>query len=345
MSRRNVGAKVKAVQSAPRAKPLRGDRRGKALDRGRQMIRQWKALAALRAASRGLTIKELKEAVDEPCSERTLYRDVEQLQASGFGVRRDGERWFCDRGAEQLPFQPDDVAALSQVLKAYRHTGTVWEQLSSLRERLYAALSPEGRAFCTDLEAHQLITLPASLPAPLAHLAAIEEAVSKDHLLRIAYQPARGKPASERIVAPYGTWHASGQTYLVADCRKAKAFRTFHVARVQRAEVLEEEFDRDSAFDIEGYRERAFRVMSGAVERVVLELSSEVEHLAKERVIHPSQRVEVRDGRTCLILETGGMPELAAWIAGSGGEIRVLEPAVLAELVRGIHLRGLSPTR
>lgn len=342
MSRRNVGAKTRAEHSVPRAKPLPGAKHGKALDRGRQIIRQWKVLARLRAARLGLTIKELLEEVDEPCTERTLYRDVQQLQLAGFGVRKVEERWFCDRDAEELPFTADDVAALSQVLDAYRYSGRVWEHLSSLRERLYAALTPEGREFCTDLEAQQLITLPASLPAPLAHLAAIEEAVSKDHLLRIAYQPARGKPASERIVAPYGTWHASGQTYFVADCRKAKAFRTFHVARVQSAEVLDEAFERDTDFDLQGYRAGAFRVMSGAVERVVLELSKEVEHLATERIIHPSQRVEVRDGSTCLILETGGMPELAAWVAGSGGEIRVLEPPVLVELVRGIHLRGLG---
>ncbi len=321
-----------AKQRAVRAKPLH---------RGRQVVRQWQILVALRGAHFGLTLKELGQAVGAGCSERTLYRDIEQLQAAGFGVDNTEERIRLRQEIGGMPCTPDDVVALSQVAQALEHTGIVGETLKSLRDRLYSALTERGRQFYTELLATQLFTLPAALPAPMAQLSVIEDAISREHLLSIVYRSPRSGE-TQRVVRPYATWHASGQSYLIADCRTAKTFRTFHVARVVKAEVLDEAFERDPAFKLSEYTRQAFRVMGGPAVRVVLELSPVVEHLARERMIHPSQVVEVVSGKTRLVLKTGGLPELAAWVAGSGGEIRVLEPEALKALVRGVHERGLG---
>lgn len=66
------------------------------LARGRQLNRQLSVLRLLECARRGLTIAELYEALDEGCSLRTVYRDIEQLPARGRGLggelRRQGPR-------------------------------------------------------------------------------------------------------------------------------------------------------------------------------------------------------------------------------------------------------------
>lgn len=340
-----MGLRQKAKQEATRPKLLDAGKqraaRAKPLHRGRQVVRQWQILVALRGARFGLTLKQLREAVDAGCSERTLYRDIEQLQAAGFGVDTTEARIALRQDIGGMPCTPDDVVALAQVAHALEHSGVVGATLKSLQHRLYSSLTERGREFYRELLATQLFTLPASLPAPMAQLSVIEDAISREHLLSIVYRSPRSGE-STRVVRPYATWHAGGQSYLIADCRTAKTFRTFHVARVVQAEVLDEAFDRDPAFKLDEYTRQAFRVMGGPASRVVIELSPVVEHLARERVIHPSQRVEVVGGKTHLVLVTGGLPELAAWIAGSGGEIRVVEPEALQALVRGIHERGLG---
>src|SRR5690606_23300303 len=75
--------------AGPRAKALDG--RPEA--RGRQVIRQLTLLRALENARRGLSVGELHALVGEECVQRTIYRDIEQLQAAGFPLEEEKGRW------------------------------------------------------------------------------------------------------------------------------------------------------------------------------------------------------------------------------------------------------------
>src|SRR5690606_32809742 len=137
--------KAKQRATSARAKPLQREAssrepRAKPLHRGRQVVRQWQILVALRGARRGLTIRQLGDAVERECTERTLYRDIEHLQAAGFGIDKSGERIKLLDDIGGLPFQADDVAALALVVRALKYSGTVGERLESLRDRLRSSL-------------------------------------------------------------------------------------------------------------------------------------------------------------------------------------------------------------
>jgi hypothetical protein len=45
--------------------------------RGSQFVRQWRLLRTLEGAKRGMTVAQLKEAIEETQSTRTLYRDLD----------------------------------------------------------------------------------------------------------------------------------------------------------------------------------------------------------------------------------------------------------------------------
>lgn len=100
-----------AEVSPSRAKALRGP----ADARGRQVIRQLSILQLLEASRRGLTITELHQAVTDgdgySCSQRTIYRDIEQLQQAGFQLDENDGRWSLYRNGTSLqswPLQPSD---------------------------------------------------------------------------------------------------------------------------------------------------------------------------------------------------------------------------------------------
>ncbi len=318
-----------------------------AADRGRQIRRQWKLLRALEAARRGLTGSELLDAVGERCSARTLYRDLEDLQAAGFPLLSERGRWRAlgaGEGAWTIPVQATQVLALALAgdLLAPAEGSWLAEPLSDLRAQLSSMLTPTGRAYCEELRRTAVATLfgPGSYGGRRVELAAIHEAIERQHRLRIVHAKPREK-AKARVVEPYSTWYHSGRLYLIAYCTSAEDVRTFAVERIQKAEVLDEPFDPDPSFDPAAFARRGFGVYHGAVHHTVVDFAGGVAHLVRERRYHHTQRVTPRGEGVRLTMDAAGLPEIAAWVAGFGGNARPVAPPELVAAVRRLHEDGL----
>lgn len=334
--------------SERRAKPLKDS----PLARGRQVNRQMSILRLLENARRGLTIAELHEALDDGCSLRTVYRDVEQLQRGGFRLSEEAGRWSAYGDTEQLkscPLQPSEVLALllSEDLLPPASTGALGVALQQLRERLMARLTPAGRGLVKELRLSHLAThaVPLRVEQSANHnrvLEAIEDASGREHCLRLVYETP-GKPAMERVVEPHLFWAHAGRPYLVAYCRASHEFRTFAVQRIRSAEVLDEPFERRAEFEARNFVQRGFGMLQGEPHAISVAFTAEVAHLATERLWHPTQHVtEGPDGSVVLHLRAAGLPEVAAWVASFGGKVRVLTPEPLVHAVRALHESGLA---
>jgi predicted DNA-binding transcriptional regulator YafY len=318
--------------------------------RGRQVIRQWKLLRALEGSKQGLDIQETTELLGEDkTTDRTLYRDFRDLQAAGFPVVKEGKRWRLDRDSEggwYVPMEPSQVVALhlaERLLDPLRGS-PIGHALVELQTRLRAACHERIRRFGDELTGHMTatVTRPAVLEKSSPHLAKLDEAIIKEHRVRMGYKRGQG-PESVRVVDPYATWYSDGRLYLVAWCHNREDVITFAVPRITWVEELDETFDREPDFDLDAFVNRGFGVLHGEPREVVLELLPEVAHFAEERVIHPSQVLEpLEDGGCRVTLEVEGILEVAAWVVSFGGAVRALEPPELVEEVRARCLRGLE---
>ncbi len=343
---KRVGGPASHIPSSARekrAKSVTSSQHGE--QRGRQVIRHLKILAALSHASRGLSVTQLREVTDEDCTIRTLYRDLEHLQAAGFALTSDDGRWSANPNAQiHAPVQPEELLALILAEQALSAGGATPHAapLSTLRSKLHSALTPNARAYCEELAQFSIATaFGPNIDDALEPVAgAIREAIAKLHALAITYETP-GKPAGRRIVEPYATWIAGGRPYLVGFCRTAGEVRTFALVRIHEAAVLDEEFEPDPTFNVADFAGKGVGVYHGAVHRIVLELAPEVAHLAKERTLHRTQSVEsLSDGRALLRIEAAGLPEIAAWVASFGGKARAVEPPELVEMVRALFTQG-----
>jgi len=223
--------------------------------RGTQLLRQWRLLRALEGARRGLTAAHLRDAIEAECSSRTVYRDLELLLEIGFPITNDSGKWrFLESGEGSwvVPVNPTEVMALmlTEDLLAPAEGSWVAEPLLKLRARLSAMMTPTGRQYCAELRRSNVATVfgAGRYGSKRAEIESIHEAVEKQHRLRIRYRTP-GKPTEARRIDPYCTWFASGRMYLVAFCHTAEDIRTFAVQRVETAQVLDESFDPDPAFD------------------------------------------------------------------------------------------------
>jgi proteasome accessory factor B len=305
-------------------------------------------LRTLEGAKRGMTVAQLKEAIEETQSTRTLYRDLEVLQQAGFPLTNEDGRWRLLETSESswaIPVNPTEVVALmlTEDLLAPVEGSWLAEPLTNLRARLSSTLTPTGRRYCAELRKANIATVFGSghYGEKRAELEAIHEAIEKQHRVRIDYATP-GKPTEARTIDPYCTWFAAGRVYVVAYCHKAEDTRTFAVQRIKHAEVLDQSFDPDPTFDPAAFTRKGFGVYHGPVYRVTIDFSPSVAHLIRERRFHVSQQVTDQGQGVRLKMEAAGLPEIAAWVAGFGGDARPVAPKELVEEVTVLHRRGLE---
>jgi len=318
------------------------------MSRGRQILRQWSVLRALEGARYGLPVRELLEVVEDRCTERTLYRDLHQLVEAGFPLVDDDGRWRVLRqgeGAWSLPIQPTELLALTLAEDLFAPAEGSWlaSPIQELRRRLASLLPPAGRKYLAILQRSAMATLfaPARYQGRERQIDALLEALEKEQVLRIVYASPGAEPQA-RDVEPYTTWYHAGQLYLIAYCHKAQDIRTFAVHRMERAEVLDETFDPDPAFNAAAFARKGFGVYHGPTYHFVIDFDAEVAHIPRERRFHESQRVRERaDGAARMTMDAAGLPEVAAWVAGFGGLAVPREPPELLEAVRAKHEDGL----
>lgn len=329
-----------------RSRTSRGSPDGPSGDRGAPFVRQWRILRLLEGSRRGLTAMEIRGAIDEVCSARTIYRDLIVLQQAGFPLTNQEKRWqFLESGAGSwvVPVNPTEVVGLMLAEDLFEPAAGSWllEPLRKLRQRLSAMLTPVGRRYCAELRRSNVATLfgTGRYGEKRAEIEALHEAVEKQHRLRIRYSTP-GKAAAERTVDPYCTWFAAGRMYLVAYCHKSEEIRTFAVERIAKAEVLDEAFDPDPTFDAGAFTRKGFGVFHGPIHQIVVDFSPRVAHLIRERRYHATQQVTDRGKGVRLKMEAAGLPEIAAWIAGFGGDARAVSPRELVDGVLRLHRDG-----
>lgn len=220
----------------------------------RRADRLYRLLATLRRR-RAATAKELAEHLE--VSERTIYRDVRDLIASGVPIRGEaGVGYRLERGGELPPimFDLDEVQALVFGARMASRWGdaNLRAGARSALDKLAAALPPGQRDW---LERTPLHAFPARLEDDTSDaIVQIREAIGQHRVLEFDYLDRDGKPTTRRI-HPIGLWLWTNRWTLGAWCTLRQAYRNFRVDRVARLQVLEERFEPLGVNTLEGFLE------------------------------------------------------------------------------------------
>jgi predicted DNA-binding transcriptional regulator YafY len=226
-------------------------------------------LLLLQARGR-MTARQLADELE--VSVRTVYRDVEELSASGIPV-------YADRGTHggfQLVegyrtrltgLTPAEAEAL--FLSGYPGPaaqlglGTV---LAAAQLKVLAALPPELRGRAARLRQRFHLDAPGWFQEPdvTPHLQQIAEAVWADRRLRMRYRRGDDGQVVDRDVDPVGLVLKAGTWYLVA--RRDGVMRTYRVSRIDDLAMLDK-FDRPDDFDLGDYWEHSVAAYTGSLPR------------------------------------------------------------------------------
>ena len=312
--------------------------------RGDQLARQWKIVQTLITSRVGKSAADLARDLD--CHPRTVYRDLDALQAAGFPMyteRVDGKSiWSLLDTVKHhfpIPFSLTELMALyfgRDVLKVLK--GTVfYDSLESLFQKIRTTLPPESKKYL-----EQIAKSLGSRPRPYKQyekfkeiIHQVNEAVLQRKRVDIVYYTMSRRRMTKRKVAPYQVWFYDGSFYLIGHCSLTSEIRIFALDRIKMLHPTEEPFDIPSDFDLDALMQRSFGVFLGVPVKVKIRFDKEIAGYIREKVWHGSQQIhEQKDGSVVFEAEVSGTDEVKFWVMSWGSRALVLEPDSLREEIR-----------
>jgi predicted DNA-binding transcriptional regulator YafY len=319
--------------------------------RGVQFTRHLRLLNILNLRREGVEVDEVARELE--IGRRTIYRDLEVLQESGFPLVNDQDgrktRW--------------------KIQEDYRHRlhlALTWHEMFALVTAQQALASLSGTVLHDSLK-QALDKIRATLPRDLAQrclrfaqmasaepggrdysvrgasLRALAEAIEVKMTVIARYRPLGPKRQKRsRKIDPYHLRMAGDGVYIIGWCHARKAIRTFLLERFDSVESTSEAFELRG--DIASELEPAFQMWSGRPRKVRFIVSPEVAQLLLERKPHSSARVQrLTDGRGEVHMTCAIGPPLLAYLCGLGASVCEIEPEELRFAVRERHVAALAP--
>ena len=311
--------------------------------RGNQVIRQWRLICSLEAGP-GRTVSELARELD--CSERTVWRDLQYLEAAGFPLtdQKEGKQsrfGLVEGYRAKLPLPVSYAELLSLCLSGSRLRplqGTPFqESFDSFFAKIKSALSAPMLQFLQEMEevlsSHPTRIEDYSACKPL--MEQITQAIMDRQTMEIDYHSFSRRKVQARKIDPYRLWYQEGDLHLIAYCHLRQKTLVFALERIRAARPTSQTFILPEGFHFEEYIKDSFGLIRGEPVRVQILFSPHQAPWIAERIWHPSQKMQYQlDGSLLMSLEVTDALELKRWILGFGQEAEVLEPRGLREAIR-----------
>jgi len=221
----------------------------------RRADRLFQIIQLLRGRRRAVTAAELAERLE--VSERTVYRDIRDLMASGTPILGEAGVGYTLRREYDLPplmFDEDEVEALAlgaRLVAAYgdEHLARAAQSVLSKVE----AVLPRGLE--DKLKASALYAFRREATTGLSEtLTAVRAALAERRRITFDYETESGE-SSRRTVQPLGAFFWGRHWTLTAWCELRQDFRTFRIDRMQ-IEAVGDVFEDDPQRSLREYLSR-----------------------------------------------------------------------------------------
>ena len=288
-----------------------------------------------------VTAAELAQELE--VSVRTIYRDLEALSAAGVPVYAEAGR---NGGARLVDGYRTRLTGLTQkeaeALFAAGVPGPVGDLglgtvLGAAQLKLLAALPKDlaDRATIARQRFHYDAPGWFKTARNEPHLATLSTAVWDDRRVEVEYRHPGAEQAATRVLDPFGLVCKGGVWYLVA--RRDGEVRTYRVSRVQSVTPLEDQFERDPAFDLAAYWNTSVANYEAQVPPVDVLIRARTGAFAEldwmvrgyGRALKGSRMLD--DGRKECVIVFEQLDDAFVDLIKLGAEVEVVEPEPLRE--------------
>ncbi len=200
-----------------------------------------------------VTARQLAERLE--VSERTIYRDIQDLSLSGIPVEGEAGVGYMLRHSLDVPpimFDADELEALMlgvKMLKAWSGAELAKSSQSAL-DKIEAVIPEElkknienSKLFVPDFPVNQ---------GHKSNFESLRQAIGKQQSIKINYK-AINQEFSTRTLDPLGLYFWGKVWTLVAWCQLRQAFRVFRVDRIETINCLPASFEKKYAQSLDAY--------------------------------------------------------------------------------------------
>ena len=320
-----------------------------------QVARALRVLDCLRGFKHGRRVGEI--AAEVGASERTVRRDITELQDAGFEIElgkrenRTIARLAIERNYSPVSITKRERFTLLAVRSVFDVLGgtplhdDVISVLAKLEQRLSTAERKESAAL-----GERFAYVPdggtKAYDDKVDIIDAIQTGILSRKIVRYGYKDSRGR-AKRGYLAPFALLLYRHGLYAVGSRGNDPEIETsdwpttlgvFAVERFTEADHLRERsFDIPADFKIDDVLHGAFGIHVGdptKATKVVVEFSDEKAALVEARTWHPTQRIErIADGGLRLSFTVANLEPLVSWILEWGPHARAVEPPELVARV------------
>lgn len=314
--------------------------------RNSQIARIYCILDILEGAPQGLSVPELAARVHSRGHEvgkRTVYRDLQALNAAGFPLHERGEtdsngmRWALEkttRITEYLALSTRELVALFLARSALTPlTDTpFYKDLQAAFAKIEEKLGSRHRDYFQGLdEEFRFESAPKwGLGVDASIIETVRTACAERQVLSITYISTHSGRTDARTVGPHYLYFAKGALYFVGEDLGDQIIKVFSVPRIQAASLTEDAYAKDPTSPEEFFGS-SFGIFRGKTPVAVrIRVLPPLATYLKERQWHSSQAVmSLEGGAIEMRFDVALTPDLEQWILGFGARVEVLEPEEL----------------
>lgn len=286
-------------------------------------------------------------------SRRTLFRDLKTLQLSGLRIIFDEQRQgYMLPGMTYL--QPTDftVQECLSLLSVCQELGDVergipFQQAArTAAVKLLSSLPQNMREYVGELT--ELVSIRLDTRSDMTGSQPIYqmlmESLANHHHVRVNYRSFGDEGEISTMLSPYRVLFQKHSWYVIGRSSLHRAVRTFNLARINNAELLESKYEIPKRFSLDSYLRNAWSLIPerGNTHDVVLRFQKKVSRNVAEVQWHKTQQLTWNDdGSLNFKVKVDGLREIVWWILGYGDQVEVLKPAVLRrEIARQVGALG-----
>lgn len=279
-------------------------------------------------------------------SRRTIFRDLQELEAIGVPCRYDPQRGGYVIGPEFF-LPPVDLTlqeALSMLLLVHRASSHI--QLPFKNSAKFAALKIENnlpfkiRQYCN--AAMKNISARAGAQAPIRNVggldrtfAQLQNAIAKKRKVTMRYHSLFESKIIDLELCPYHLFYNHRAWYVLGHSSMHNSIRTFKLNRIKELQITDRSFVGGENFNLYNYLGRAWSMIpEGRIYNIKLRFLPRVANNVAEVQWHSTQKVTHNaDGSAIVEFCVDGLGEISWWILGYGDQVQVLAPKALREKV------------
>lgn len=300
---------------------------------------------ALHDTSDGLTLDEMAEAIGADRRTAERLRDVIRLHFDLEDFSDDRRKRFRIVGSLRRVFtRPNaaEIAAVQEAAAAAHRSGAAQAPLlESLAEKVKGALDDrEKRRLDPDLEPLARLQrhhVPAGPALTVSHqvLAQVQGAIMAGACVEFDYLRDGASEASWRRVIPVGLIHGP-VTYLIGQMPGSEREPVpYRLDRMSAVRISNQPGRAAEDWDLDAWMSRSFGIWREEGHDIVLRVCLEAVPRARAWRFHPAQVFEEDEGGELLVrFHSGGLRELAEHLFTWGGDVAIVAPEELREMMR-----------